>query len=128
MSVGKTPFAQVMELLPWTSFARTAKRNPGYADMHLNCAKQFHVIALAQLAWRDIKVTPRTNSSALYHDEAPGAGFDRHGLHHGRDDDRSVIKSVTVVPLQRPQIGQDLGVSYQQHQLAVSDHRRALQE
>ena len=40
MSVGKTPFAQVMELLPWTSFARTAKRNPGNADMHLTCAKQ----------------------------------------------------------------------------------------
>ena len=61
-----------MELLPRTSFARTAKRNPANAHMHLNCAKQFHVITLAQLAWRDIKVMPRTNSSELYHDEAPG--------------------------------------------------------
>ena len=72
MSVGKTPFAQVMELLPWTSFARIAKPNPGYADMHLTCAKQFPVIALAQLAWRDIKVTLRANSSELCHDEALG--------------------------------------------------------
>jgi len=128
VSVGKTPFAHVMELLPWTSFARIAKRNLGNADMHLTCARQFPVIALAQLAWRDIKVMPRANSSEPYHDEAPGAGFDRHGLRHGCDDDRSVIESVTAVPLQRPQVGRDLGVSYQQHQLAVSDHRRALQE
>ena len=116
-----------MELLPRTSFARTAKRNPANAHMHLNCAKQFHVITLAQLAWRDIKVMPRTNSSELYHDEAPGAEFDRHGLRHGCDDDRSVIESVTAVPLQRPQVGRDLGGSYQQHQLVVSDHCRALQ-
>ena len=36
MSVDKAPFAQVMELLPWTNFARTAKPNSGNADMHLN--------------------------------------------------------------------------------------------
>lgn len=72
MSVSKTPFAQAIELLPCTSFARITKHNSDNAYMRRNYAKKFHVIALAQSAWRAIEVTLGANSNELYHDETLG--------------------------------------------------------
>jgi hypothetical protein len=42
MYVGKTLFAQVMEFVPWTSFARIVQRHGGNAGVRtLSCAEQF---------------------------------------------------------------------------------------
>ena len=72
MRVGKTSFVQAKELLPCTSFARTTKHNSDKAYMRRNCAKQFHVIALAKLASHDINVALGANSNELYQDETLG--------------------------------------------------------
>src|SRR2546430_1269185 len=54
MHVGKTLFAQVMELVPWTSFARIVHRYSGNAGARtLSCAEQFRAMAFAQLTWRE---------------------------------------------------------------------------
>ena len=71
MNVGKTLFAQVMEFVPWTSFARIVNRYSGNARVRrMNCAEQFRVMAFAQLTWResprDIEVTLGANSHKLY--------------------------------------------------------------
>ena len=71
MNVGKTLFAQVMEFVPWTSFARIVDRYSGNAGVRrMNCAEQFRVMAFAQLTWReslrDIEVTLGANCNKLY--------------------------------------------------------------
>ena len=71
MYAGKTLFAQVMEFVPWTSFARVVQRYAGdYATRSFNCAEQFRVMAFAQLTWReslrDIEATLSANSGKLY--------------------------------------------------------------
>ena len=71
MNIGKTLFAQVMEFVPWTSFARIVDRYSGNAGVRrMNCAEQFRVMAFAQLTWReslrDIEVTLGANSNKLY--------------------------------------------------------------
>lgn len=71
MNVGRTLFAQVMEFVPWTSFARIVERYCGNAGVRrMNCAEQFRVMAFAQLTWReslrDIEVTLGANASKLY--------------------------------------------------------------
>jgi IS4 transposase len=71
MNVGKTLFAQVMEFVPWTSFARIVDRYSGNAGVRrMNCAEQFRVMAFTQLTWReslrDIEVTLGANSNKLY--------------------------------------------------------------
>ena len=46
MYVGKTLFAQVMEFVPWTSFARIVQRHGGNAGVRsLSCAEQFRAMA-----------------------------------------------------------------------------------
>jgi Na+/citrate or Na+/malate symporter len=53
MYVGKTLFAQVMEFVPWTSFARIVQRHGGNSGVRtLSCAEQFRAMAFAQLTWR----------------------------------------------------------------------------
>jgi len=69
--IGKTLFAQVMEFVPWTSFARIVERYGGNSGMRtLSCAEQFRAMAFAQLTWReslrDIEVTLSANASKLY--------------------------------------------------------------
>jgi len=69
--VGKTLFAQVMEFVPWTSFARIVHRRGGDAGVRsLSCAEQFRAMAFAQLTWReslrDIEVSLSANSTKLY--------------------------------------------------------------
>jgi transposase len=71
MNVGKTLFAQIMEFVPWTSFARIVDRYAGNAGVRrMTCAEQFRVMAFAQLTWReslrDIEVTLAANASKLY--------------------------------------------------------------
>ena len=71
MYVGKTLFAQVMEFVPWTSFARIVHRYDGNSGVRtLSCAEQFRAMAFAQLTWReslrDIEVSLSANASKLY--------------------------------------------------------------
>jgi hypothetical protein len=71
MYVGKTLFAQVMEFVPWTSFARIVQRYGGNSGVRaLSCAEQFRVMAFAQLTWReslrDIEASLSANASKLY--------------------------------------------------------------
>ena len=71
MYVGKTLFAQVMEFVPWTSFARIVHRYAGNSGVRtLSCAEQFRAMAFAQLTWReslrDIEVSLSANATKLY--------------------------------------------------------------
>jgi hypothetical protein len=71
MYVGKTLFAQVMEFVPWTSFARIVQRHGGNSGVRtLSCAEQFRAMAFAQLTWReslrDIEISLSANASKLY--------------------------------------------------------------
>jgi len=71
MNVGKTLFAQIMEFVPWTSFARIVNRYGGNAGVRrMTCAEQFRVMAFAQLTWReslrDIEATLGANANKLY--------------------------------------------------------------
>ena len=50
MHTGKTLFAQVMDFLPWTTFARCVARYGGDRSVKsLTCAEQFRAMAFAQL-------------------------------------------------------------------------------
>ena len=71
MNAGKTLFAQVMEFVPWTSFARIVQRYSGNAGTRaLSCAEQFRAMAFAQLTWReslrDIEASLGANATKLY--------------------------------------------------------------
>jgi transposase len=71
MYVGKTLFAQVMEFVPWTSFARIVHRHGGNSGVRtLSCAEQFRAMAFAQLTWReslrDIEASLSANATKLY--------------------------------------------------------------
>ena len=71
MNVGKTLFAQIMEFVPWTSFARIVHRYGGNAGVRtLSCAEQLRAMAFAQLTWReslrDIEASLAANASKLY--------------------------------------------------------------
>ncbi|MCM0607791.1 MAG: IS4 family transposase [Ideonella sp. WA131b] len=71
MHIGKTLFAQVMEFVPWTSFARIVQRHGGNAGVRtLSCAEQFRAMAFAQLTWReslrDIEASLSANAGKLY--------------------------------------------------------------
>ncbi len=71
MYLGKTLFPQVMEFVPWTSFARIVQRYAGNAGVRtLSCAEQFRAMAFAQLTWReslrDIEASLSANANKLY--------------------------------------------------------------
>ena len=71
MHVGKTLFAQIMEFVPWTSFARIVQRHGGNSGIRaLSCAEQFRAMAFAQLTWReslrDIEASLSANAGKLY--------------------------------------------------------------
>jgi len=71
MYVGKTLFAQVMEFVPWTSFARIVQRHGGNSGVRaLSCAEQFRAMSFAQLTWReslrDIETSLSANAGKLY--------------------------------------------------------------
>jgi hypothetical protein len=69
--IGKTLFSQVMEFVPWTSFARIVQRHGGNSGVRaLSCAEQFRAMAFAQLTWReslrDIEASLSANAGKLY--------------------------------------------------------------
>jgi hypothetical protein len=48
MNIGKTLFAQLMEVVPWTSFGRIVERCAGNRGVRrVPCAEQFRVMAFA---------------------------------------------------------------------------------
>jgi hypothetical protein len=72
MNTGKPLFAQLMDFLPWTTFARYVARYDGDKGMRaLTCAEQFRVMAFAQLTYReslrDIEVCLSAQKDKLYH-------------------------------------------------------------
>jgi Domain of unknown function (DUF4372) len=69
---GKTLFAQLMDFLPWSTFARIVVRYDGDARVRtLRCAEQYRAMAFAQLTYReslrDIEVCLSAQPSKLYH-------------------------------------------------------------
>ena len=75
MNFGKTLFAQIMEFVPWTSFARIVTRYGGDSRVRsLACTEQFRAMAFAQLTYReslrDIETCLLANQMKLY-----GMGF-----------------------------------------------------
>src|SRR6266436_4334944 len=72
MYTGKTLFAQLMDFLPWTTFARIVERYGGDRYVKsLRCAEHFRVMAFAQLTYReslrDIEACLSAQASKLYH-------------------------------------------------------------
>lgn len=71
MNFGKTLFAQLMEFVPWTSFARIVARHGGDSGVrNLSCTEQFRAMAFAQLTYReslrDIEACLLANQAKLY--------------------------------------------------------------
>lgn len=71
MNLGKTLFAQLMEFVPWTSFARIVARYSGDARVSaLPSTEHFRIMAYAQLTWReslrDVEATLGANATKLY--------------------------------------------------------------
>ena len=71
MNTGKTLFAQIMEFVPWTSFARIVVRYGGDSGVRsLACTEQFRAMAFAQLTYReslrDIGTCLLANQTKLY--------------------------------------------------------------
>jgi len=71
MNMGKTLFAQIMEFIPWTSFARIVDRYGGDSRVRsLSCPEQFRAMAFAQLTYReslrDIETCLLANQAKLY--------------------------------------------------------------
>ena len=72
VNIGKTLFAQLMDFLPWSTFARIVARYGGDARVRtLCCAEQYRAMAFAQLTYReslrDIEVCLSARASKLYH-------------------------------------------------------------
>ena len=72
MNTGKTLFAQLMDFLPWTTFARIVERHGGDRYVKsLACTAQLRVMAFAQLTYReslrDIEVCLSAQAHKLYH-------------------------------------------------------------
>ena len=54
MNSGKTLFAQLMDFLPWSTFARIVARYGGdWRVRTLSCAEQYRAMAFAQLTYRE---------------------------------------------------------------------------
>ena len=72
MNTGKTLFAQLMDFLPWTTFARYVTRYGGDRYVKtLTCAEQYRAMAFAQLTYReslrDIETCLGAQQAKLYH-------------------------------------------------------------
>ena len=71
MNTGKTLFSQLMDFLPWTTFARIVERYDGDRRVRaLTCAEQYRAMAFAQLTYReslrDIETCLSVHASKLY--------------------------------------------------------------
>jgi hypothetical protein len=72
MNTGKTLFAQLMDFLPWSTFARlVASYNGDRGVRTLPCTEQYRAMAFAQLTYReslrDIETCLAAQASKLYH-------------------------------------------------------------
>jgi hypothetical protein len=72
MNAGKTLFAQLMDFLPWSTFARIVERYDGDRRVRtLSCGEQYRAMAFAQLTYRDslrdIEACLSVHASKLYH-------------------------------------------------------------
>lgn len=72
MYTGKTLFAQLMDFLPWTTFARIVTRYGGdHRVRTLPCTEHFRILAFAQLSYReslrDIEACLSAQAAKLYH-------------------------------------------------------------
>lgn len=72
MNVGKTLFAQLLDFLPWSTFARLVERYGGdHRARTLTCAEQYRAMAFAQLTFReslrDIETCLSAQASKRYH-------------------------------------------------------------
>ena len=72
MYAGQTLFAQLMEFVPWTTFARLVGRYGGdHRVRTLTCAEQYRAMAFAQLtcreSLRDIEACLSAQAAKLYH-------------------------------------------------------------
>ena len=72
MQIGKTLFAQLMDFLPWTTFARIVGQYGGdHRVRTLTCAEQYRAMAFAQLTYReslrDIETCLSVQPTKLYH-------------------------------------------------------------
>ena len=72
MHTGKTLFTQLMDFLPWTTFARIVERYGGDRYVKsLRCTEHFRAMAFAQLTYReslrDIEACLSAQASKLYH-------------------------------------------------------------
>ena len=72
MNTGKTLFAQLMDLLPWSTFDRIVARYEGNRGVRkLSCAAQYQIMAFAQLTYReslrDIEACLSAQTAKLYH-------------------------------------------------------------
>ena len=71
MNAGKLLFAQLMDFLPWTSFARSVARHGGdFRVRSLTCTEQYRAMAFAQLTYReslrDIEACLNAQPNKLY--------------------------------------------------------------
>jgi len=54
VNTGKALFAQLMDFLPWSTFARIVVRYDGDAQVRtLRCAEQYRAMGFAQLTYRE---------------------------------------------------------------------------
>jgi len=72
MYTGKTLFAQLMDFVPWTTFAKIVARYSGdHRVRTLSCGEQHRAMAFAQLTYReslrDIETCLSVQASKLYH-------------------------------------------------------------
>ena len=72
MNTGKTLFAQLMDFLPWSTFARLVARYNGDRGVRtLPCTEQYRAMAFAQLTYReslrDIETCLGAQAAKLYH-------------------------------------------------------------
>jgi Transposase DDE domain/Domain of unknown function (DUF4372) len=71
LNAGKLLFAQLMDFVPWTSFARSVARYSGDLRVRtLTCTEQYRAMAFAQLTYReslrDIEACLNAQSNKLY--------------------------------------------------------------
>ena len=71
MNAGKVLFAQLMDFVPWTSFARSVARYDGDVRVRvLTCTEQYRAMAFAQLTYReslrDIEACLNAQPNKLY--------------------------------------------------------------
>ena len=72
MNAGKTLFSQLMDCLPWSTFARLVARYGGDRDVRsFPCVEQYRAMAFAQLTYReslrDIEACLAAQPAKLYH-------------------------------------------------------------